>query len=469
MRIRPSPSGRAIDLLTYAATALALPTSLYVEQGTLVPLEDQNGSAVAPYATLTQAVAHANARPQIAWYFVIGFGDYRSEPDLDLLPNRRYVFSGVFRSSVIMRLPHVIWRLAGPSTSYLHFRNVEAGLVTVIDGSPVSTVAVLVYENAACQGINAATSPADITVLMSGASLASYETSQSTFVLAVAREAAINLNDGVIFAQNVRFEASCPLIRANALLADGCSFEQNVQINGTTSEIRESRWFGSPARLFTFLGALGTLQLDPHTQHSFDIATVSLVNGGIIATDQTYDVSSVIPIPEGSTTGQATIASAVTFFGASYRVPSYTSATHIYVVATAVSAPTTIVLAFYQSPSGQTSPPLPRVGVASLLISAPGTFLVPMATLLRLVPGVVFILVGKVSGGGNVTLRSYTTPTQELLNDASVPSAAYPTAFTTTIGVTTNPPATLDPTPAGGLVTPAGASNVTPIVRFATP
>lgn len=29
MRVRPSPSGRSIDLLTYAATAAALVTTLY--------------------------------------------------------------------------------------------------------------------------------------------------------------------------------------------------------------------------------------------------------------------------------------------------------------------------------------------------------------------------------------------------------------------------------------------------------
>jgi hypothetical protein len=104
-----------------------------------------------------------------------------------------------------------------------------------------------------------------------------------------------------------------------------------------------------------------------------------------------------------------------------------------------------------------------------LLISSPGTYLVPLTSIMRLSPGVLFLLVGKVAGGGNITIRTYTTPTQELLNDSSVPASVYPTAFTTSIGVTTSPPATLDPTPAGGVVTPAGASNVTPIIRLATP
>lgn len=468
-RVRPSPSGRAIDLLTYTSTALALPTTLYVDTQTLVETTDQNGSAVAPYRTLTQAIAHANASDGIAWYFVISFGDYQAEAPLTLLPGKRYVFEGVFRSSVIMRLPTAIWTVAGPTTCFLLFRNVEMGLITVIDGSPTATVAVVVYENSACQGINAATSVTPLTVIMSGTSLASYQTSENTFVLAVARLAAINLNNGTIFAQNVQFDATCPLVRALNVLAAGCSFAQDMQIEGDTVELRDSLWIdaGGPYSL-TFLDALGTAFLDSSTQHHFDVGEVELVNGSFIATDQHYDTSSVIPLPEGSTTGQATLGTATTFSGASYRLINYASANRLYIVATAVSAPTTLVIAVYQSQSGQTTPPIPLVGVATLLLTAPGTFLVPLSATMRLVPGVAFFLVGKVAGGGNITVRTYTTPTQELLNDVSVPSAAYPTAFTTTIGVTASPPTTLDPTPAGGLVTPAGASNVTAIVRLAT-
>jgi len=467
--VRVSPSGKSLEFLTFADTALGLVHTLYVDQNTLVEPEDQCGSSVAPYATLTAAIAHANAGTFTACHFVVAFGDYRSEPPLQLIANRRYVFDGPFRSSVLMRMPLVVWTVAGPDTSYLHFRNVEAGLVTVLDGSPVSATTVIVFENSACQGINAAVALAAMTVLMSGTSLASYETSANTFVLAVARQAAVNLNNGILFAQNVLFEASCPLIRANQILVDGCSFAQNVQVNGTGVELRESRWTTTGSYSLTFMGAAGTAQMDPHTQHSFDVGNVTLVNGSILATDQTYDDSAVIPLPEGSTTGQATFGTTVTFAGASYRIENYTSATHLYVVATAVSAPTTLVLALYQSPNGQTTPPIARVAVGSLLLTAPGTFLVPLTSIVRLVPGVLFILHGKVAAGGNITLRTYTTPTQELLNDASVPASAYPTAFTTTIGVTTNPPATFDPTPAGGLVTPGGASNLTAITRFATP
>lgn len=456
--------------LTPDAADGALPTTLYVDIETLVDTEDQNGSAIAPYRTLTQAVAHANAQPFTAWYFVIAFGDYRAEPALSLLPNRRYIFEGIFRSSVIMRLPAVNWTVAGPGTSFLLFRNVEAGLVSVVDGTPTSTVAVIVYENSACQGIDAATALAALTVLMSGTSIASYEASANTFVLAVARSAAVNLNNGTLFAQNVQFDATCPLVRALSVLAAGCSFAQNVQISSATTELRDCIWAasGGPFTL-TFTGAPGVAFLDAAARHNFDVGRVSLVNGSSLATDQLYDSSAVVPLPEGSTTGQSTLATAVTFAGASYRLVGFASATHLYIVATAVSAPTTLVIAAYQSPTGQTTPPIALAGRGSLLITTPGTYLVPLASMMRLVPGVVFFLVGKVAGGGNITIRTYTTPTQELLNDASVPAAVYPTAFTTTVSVTTTPPATFNPTPAGGIVTPAGASNVTPILRLATP
>lgn len=469
MRVRPSPSGKSLDLLTYSSAALALRTTLYVDMHTLVDSVDQNGSAIAPYRTLTQAVARANAStdPTLATHFVVAFGDYRDEPPLQLIDNRRYVFDGVFRSSTVMRLPDVVWTVAGPGTNYLNFRNVEAGLITVLDGSPTATIAVIVYENSACQGINAAVALAAMTILMSGASLASFQTSSNTFVLGVVRAAAVNINNGSIFAQNMQFDATCPLVRATNVLADGCSFDQDMQVNGTSVELRESRW-RDDSHLLTFLDAAGIANLDPHTQHSFDTGAVTLVNGTILATDQTYDESSVIPLPEGSTTGQSTFGTQVTFAGASYRLINYTSATHIYVVATAVSAPTTLVIACYQSPNGQTLPPLALVARGSLLLTAPGTFLVPLTDVMRAVPGVLFILAGKVAGAGNITIRSYTTPTQELLNDASVPATVYPTSFTTTIGATTTPPTSFNPTPGGGLVTPAGASNLTPLVRFAT-
>lgn len=468
-RLRFAPSGPPRDYLTLAQTADSEPTTIYIDQSTRVAAADRNGSVLAPFATITEAIAFINEQPGVAWHLECAFGDYSAEPTIELLPNRRYVFDGVFRSSVLMRLPTFLWTVAGPDTSYVQFRNVEAGLVTIVDGSPISTVTVIVYENAACRGINAATSLATISMIISGISLASYQTSESTFAFAVARSAPILLNNGIIYAQNCQFDSTCTLIRAVSILANGCSFGQDIQITGTEVEIRDSRWthLGHP---FTFTGAAGTAFLDPTTQHSFDIGSAVLVNGTIVATDQTYDTSFVIPIPEGSTTGQTTFGSLVTFVGASYRIPNYVSATHLFVQATAVSAPTTIVVGIYQAPTGQTTGTIPRVAFGSLLVAAPGTFLIPLASLVRLVPGALFILYGKVAAGGNVTFRTYTTPTQDLLNDpTTVPAAAYPTGFTTTLGVTTTPPSSLNPTPSGGVVTAAGASNVTAIVRLATP
>lgn len=465
--LRPSPSGRALDYFTYPLAALALTTTLYVDQHTLVELADQNGSTIAPFATLRAALEYANAQSGVSWHLVMAFGDYSGEGTLSLLPGRRYVFDGVFRSSQVMRLPPMLWTVAGPATNYIQFRNVEAGLVTVLDGSPTSTTTVIVYENAACQGINAASSLATFTIIMSGGSLASFQTSSSTFVLGVVRANAVNINVGEIFAQNIQFDATCPLVRATNVLCDGCSFAQDMQVSGPSVELRESRWTGT--RTLTFTGSAGTAFLDPHTQHSFDVGAVTLVNGSIIATDQTYDTSYAIPTPEGSTTGQSTFATTVTFAGSSYRLANYTSATHMYVQLTAVSAPTTLVMAIYQGPSGQTDSPLELKGVASLLVAAPGTFLVPFPSTIRLVPGVLFILYGKQNGGGNITMRTYTTPNQDLLNDpATVPSLAYPTAFTTSLGVSTSPPSTFNSTPSGGLVTAAGTSNLTAITRFAT-
>lgn len=467
MRVRPSPSGKNLDLLTFAATAAALPTTLYVDTATLVETQDQYGSAVAPYKTLTQAIAHANASATAAWQFVIAFGNYSAEAALECLPNKRYIFKGVLRIPGIMRLPPILWTVTGNRTSQIVFQAVTVGLITVLDGIVPAINAICIFEGCECNGIDAAAALSDITLAILGTSLASFQTTTTPIVQMVARTNPILLRSGSIFAQNCQFESTCTKIEASQLLTDGCSFAQDIEISGVSSELRASKWPVGPFD-FEFSGSPGTLSVDTDTRHYFDIQNVTLINATILATDQTYDTSSVIPIPEGSTTGQTTLATAVTFTGASYRIIGFASANHLYIVATAVSAPTTLVIAVYQSPSGQTTPPLPLVGTASLLITAPGTFLVPLSATMRLNPGVAFFLIGKVAAGGNITIRSYTTPTQELLNDTSVPAAVYPTAFTTTIGVTTSPPATLNPTPAGGLVTPAGASNVTAILRLAT-
>lgn len=41
-RIRPSPSGRALDYFTYALAALSQPSTLWVDQSTRVAAEDRN-------------------------------------------------------------------------------------------------------------------------------------------------------------------------------------------------------------------------------------------------------------------------------------------------------------------------------------------------------------------------------------------------------------------------------------------
>lgn len=153
-RIRFGPSGPAETAYSIFDSALAQPTNLWVDASTLVSDAEQIGSMLAPFRTVRQALAYIATQAGTAWSIRLGFGDYSGEGTLSLLPNKRYVFDGIFRSSVLMRLPPMLWTVSGAGTNYVQFRNVEAGLVTLVDGSPAAVTTVLVYENAACQGVN---------------------------------------------------------------------------------------------------------------------------------------------------------------------------------------------------------------------------------------------------------------------------------------------------------------------------
>jgi hypothetical protein len=441
---------------------------IFVDQNTLVETSAQNGSILAPYRTVTQAVAAINAGASTKTEVFIALGDYSAEPPLSLLPGRLYVFTGSVRGQPFAALPPILWTVAGDLSSILAFRRCTVSLLTILDDAIPAIEAVLSYEDCECRGINGATTLSPVTILMAGTIGAFDAEINHITVTAAVRVAAINVQFGLFYCNNVAFQDSCPLVVVHDMLASNCSFEQNVQIRGTGLEMRSCIW-RSPANLLTFTGLFSNAFLDLRTQNAFNTGQVSLVNGQYIATDQVYDPSSTIPIPEGSTTGQTTFSTQTTLSGASYRVPTFELASQVNIVATLVSAPTTFVVALYQGRGGQTTSPVTLVGQGTLLLTAPGSFSVPLTALTRIVPGVLFILFGKLPAGGNITVRTYTTPTQDLMNDVvSTPANAHPTAFTTVLPCAA-PPASFDPRVSGGVVTPAGASNLTLQTRLGAP
>lgn len=466
-RIRLSSSGPPIQVLELADAALGLRGAIFVDLNTLVETVQQNGSILAPFATVTQAIAALNEGETNREIF-IALGDYSSEPPLTLLPNRVYILTGSIRGITFASLPPLHWTVGGDLTSLLVLRRCTVGLLNIFDDSVPATEAVLSYEDCECRGINGATTVSPVTILMAGTIGAFDAEINHITVTATVRLAAINVQFGLFYANNVAFQDTCPSVQVAAFLASNCSFEQNVFIT-TDVEMRGCIW-RDPGNLLTFTGSPGIAYLDLRTQNNFNVGQVTLVNGEYVATDQVYDPSSTIPIPEGATTGQTTFATQTTLVGASYRIPTFEIATHINIVASTVSAPTTFVVALYQGRGGQTTTPVRRVGQGSLLIPAtPAAYSIPLDVPCRLVPGVVFILYGRIAGGGNLSVRSYTTPTVDLLNDlTTTPQNAHPTAFTTTLP-SAAPPITFDPRIVGGIVTPAGASNLTLLTRMSVP
>lgn len=466
-RLRLSSSGPPLEVLELADAALGLRGAIFVDTSTLVETSQQNGSVLAPFATITQAVALLHESDASREVF-IALGDYSSEPPLTLRPDRVYIFTGSIRGAPFANLPTIHWTVGGNLTSILALRRCTVGLLTIFDDAIPAVEAVLSYEDCECRGINGATTVSPITILMAGTIGAFDAEINHITVTATARLAAINIQFGLFYANNVAFQVTCPSVQVHDLLASNCSFQQDIVITGSGLEMRSCIWRNS-GRLVTFAGAVGDAFFDLRTQNNFNVGLVTLVNGQYIATDQVYDPSSTIPIPEGSTTGQTTFATQTTLSGASYRVPSFELASQVNIIATSVSAPTTFVVALYQGRGGQTTSPVTLVGQGTLALTFPGSFSIPLVAETRIVPGVLFILFGKLPGGGNITVRTYTTPTQDLMNDVvSTPLAAHPTAFTTVMPAAA-PPASFDPRVSGGIVTPAGASNLTLQTRLGAP
>jgi hypothetical protein len=449
--------------LDATTSTTSLSSTLWVDAGTTVAALEQDGSTERPYSTVTAAVAVANASATTAWHFIVEFGDYSSEAQVTIPQNRNYVFEGAAKIGAVMVLPSFLWQPSGNLTSALVFRTAVVGKVEIEDGiGGPTTSAFLVYDQCEARGVEQISGTGSVRVTVNGRTATVF--TSAAFLL---DQVAASVTQPVVLSVGALLLAYCQAsaaLTAPQLAADSCTFDADITVTGSTAELRSSGWLQNGLAV-TFTTPPGLLLLDSMTDASFQNSDVVLTGSSAPRlTDEVYDLSIYLPEPQDIRTGESTRVTQTTFDGAVFSIGRWIRFSQVYVRLTAQSGgATTLVVAFYQRHDRHSENPQTLVGTGSLTTSSGGvsTVLIPMTGFVELGPGPVWCLYGKVAGGGNATVRTYSTGPADFLNDpAVVPVTAYPTSFTTNISVTTSPPSTLDPTPVGGVVTPSGSANI---------
>jgi hypothetical protein len=156
--------------------------------------------------------------------------------------------------------------------------------------------------------------------------------------------------------------------------------------------------------------------------------------------------------------------------GAAYRLLSYgnlqTQVRRLLLRVTAAMVAPTIRVGVYQARSGLAG--LARlVFSGDVVLAAAGNFAVAAPAGTVLIDGVFYVLQGRQSAAGSYSIRVYTTPTYDLLNQ-NIVSGTVPATFTTVLAANAALPATFDPraTPTGQAV--PSTLNTAPVLRLAS-
>lgn len=175
--------------------------------------------------------------------------------------------------------------------------------------------------------------------------------------------------------------------------------------------------------------------------------------------------------PESRVTGNATRVAQTTFDGASFVLDREVIVSRLLFRTTGATATGTVRILLYQARLGQSRSSanlVSRIATITGFDPPDGTTSNNLATFaegrVRFSPGIVYVLFGRDSAGGSVTMRTYTTQPNDLLVQ-NVDLATHPTTFDTAIASNTSP-ATLDPRQAPTGQLSGTLSDVTPTVRL---
>ena len=168
-----------------------------------------------------------------------------------------------------------------------------------------------------------------------------------------------------------------------------------------------------------------------------------LMIDGVLSPNEPKDL---VLTPEGLATGNSTRATGVTLDGSTFIVRRGMTFDRIILRVTAQAGGGAIRVLLFQSSTGESgSGPVPRIAsISSFAPGATGNFVVALDAPATIVPGIVYLLYGRESAAGSVTLRTRTVSAQDLLNQ-NVDVNTHATTFTTALSSTGALPATFDP------------------------
>lgn len=160
--------------------------------------------------------------------------------------------------------------------------------------------------------------------------------------------------------------------------------------------------------------------------------------------------------PLNNNTGQIVLTT--NLIGGCYTTPQARLFNRIILRVTAQAGAPTMSLQIFQKISGRGGTPAVRVAtVQNFAVGATGTFiLTPAEGLVQLDPGIFFVLYGRDSAAGSITLRTMQNINLDLLNQNNENDLSVFT-FTTTLAANAAPSASINPLPV------AGGGNATPV------
>jgi hypothetical protein len=330
------------DILRRISAEDSVSTILWVDAGTALSTASQDGSIEKPYATVQQAIDHGAASALVSWHIQVAFGDYSSQ-SLTIPQEKDFVIEGRIRRG-LMTLGSVTWTVTGNQTSRLAFRRVIVGSLSIADGAAPATDAVLSFVDSQAGSITTL-GTSITTVVLAGVSLASFDVIATPNVASIVT-GPVNLL-GTLLAQNTQFQATCTLLSVTTLLADGSSFEQDIRVSNTVSQLQACVWTANGFDI-EFTGSAGMFHMDSSTLDSFLDHAGTITNGNVSSDYQDLSVTGFISGGVVRRVSGLTLSIAAGFGSTVLG----TSATYVGWMATTIAAPTNTSFQVYVDSTG---------------------------------------------------------------------------------------------------------------------
>lgn len=265
-------------------------------------------------------------------------------------------------------------------------------------------------------------------------------------------------------AEALHYDTSTREFSCASIIADAGYASLPFPANNTVMVGNGSTWV---ATTLPSCSAAGQALQYNNVSHTFSCVSLTLPDGGWAWPTESSDM---IPLPEGRMRGDSMRVLSDTLVGGTFYVRRRVTFNRILLRTTNQVGSPTMSFGIYQATGGGSgvAARIATVTAFPVSIGPPPTTLVitPSEGTVTIEEGLFFVLYGRDSVGGSITLRTYTTEPVQLMT-AAVDTELHPTTFTTAISAAALP-ATFDPrqTPTGSAS--ATSTDVLPITRLFT-